>query len=76
MVPQPKGKAYEQHATKEDAGFAIYFAAFFGGVNPDDCGVFARDPRLHPSEPNILPALTEKAARRAKRKSRNGMSRK
>lgn len=68
MIPRPEGKSYEQHATQKDAGIAILFAANFGGVNPGDCGMYARDPRLHQSEQNILPALIAKADRQMKRK--------
>ncbi len=63
------GDEVERHKTKLDAGITLNLAAALAGKAPSALGLYKRDPRKHPKEPNLLPELLAKIEAKQREKS-------
>lgn len=53
----------KKHKTKLEAGIELRFAIRMGGSTPELCGLYKRDPKKYPDEPNLLQKTVERANR-------------
>lgn len=58
-------KKHDGRRPKFCAAIHLNFAVNLSGATLESCGLYKRDPAKHPDEPNMFPAMVEKARRAA-----------
>jgi len=61
----------KKHGTKLEAVIEINFGRLDGKVVLKECGLYKRDPRKYPDEPNLLPTALERAKKRQEKRKRS-----